>query len=194
MLIALTGGIGSGKSTVARRWVELGATEVDADLLAREVVEPGSVGLEQVTQEFGPSVLTQLGTLDRAALAKIAFANDANRVKLESILHPLIQELALKKVQELQGVIVYTIPLFVESKSRLQFDKVVAISCDEGVRVRRLIDSRGMNEAEARSRVAAQATDSQREAVADLVIDSNCSLEELNQKADDIYLGFKEQL
>jgi dephospho-CoA kinase len=194
VLIALTGGIGSGKSTVARRWVELGATEVDADLLAREVVEPGSVGLEQVTQEFGPSVLTQLGTLDRAALAKIAFANDANRVKLESILHPLIQELALKKVQELQGVIVYTIPLFVESKSRLQFDKVVAISCDEGVRVRRLIDSRGMNEAEARSRVAAQATDSQREAVADLVIDSNCSLEELNQKADDIYLGFKEQL
>ena len=194
MLIALTGGIGSGKSTVARRWVELGATEVDADLLAREVVEPGSIGLEQVTQEFGPSVLTQSGTLDRAELAKIAFANDANRVKLESILHPLIQELALKKVQGLQDVIVYTIPLFVESKSKLQFDKVVAISCDEDVRVRRLVDSRGMNEAEARSRVAAQATDSQREAVADLVIDSNCSLEELFQKADEIYLGFKEQL
>jgi dephospho-CoA kinase len=194
VLIALTGGIGSGKSTVARRWVELGATEVDADLLAREVVEPGSVGLEQVTQEFGPSVLTQSGTLDRAALAKIAFANDANRVKLESILHPLIQELALKRVQELQGVIVYTIPLFVESKSKLQFDKVVAISCDKDVRVRRLIDSRGMNEAEAISRISAQATDSQREAVADLVIDSNCSLEELIQKADEIYLGFKEQL
>jgi dephospho-CoA kinase len=194
VLIALTGGIGSGKSTVARRWVELGATEVDADLLAREVVEPGSIGLEQVTQEFGPSVLTQSGTLDRAALAKIAFANDANRVKLESILHPLIQELALKKVQGLQDVIVYTIPLFVESKSKLQFDKVVAISCDEDVRVRRLVDSRGMNEAEARSRVAAQATDSQREAVADLVIDSNCSLEELIQKADEIYLGFKEQV
>jgi dephospho-CoA kinase len=194
VLIALTGGIGSGKSTVARRWVELGATEVDADLLAREVVEPGSIGLEQVTQEFGPSVLTQSGTLDRAELAKIAFANDANRVKLESILHPLIQELALKKVQGLQDVIVYTIPLFVESKSKLQFDKVVAISCDEDVRVRRLVDSRGMNEAEARSRVAAQATDSQREAVADLVIDSNCSLEELFQKADEIYLGFKEQL
>jgi dephospho-CoA kinase len=194
VLIALTGGIGSGKSTVARRWVELGATEVDADLLAREVVEPGSVGLEQVTLEFGPSVLTQSGTLDRAALAKIAFANEASRVKLESILHPLIQELALKKVQERQGVIVYTIPLFVESKSKLQFDKVVAISCDEDVRVRRLVDSRGMNEAEARSRIAAQATDSQREAVADLVIDSNCSLEELFQKADEIYLGFKEQL
>jgi dephospho-CoA kinase len=194
VLIALTGGIGSGKSTVARRWVELGATEVDADLLAREVVEPGSIGLEQVAKEFGPSVLNQSGTLDRAALAKIAFANDANRVKLESILHPLIQDLALHKVSNLEGIIVYTIPLFVESKSKLQFDRVVAISCDEEVRVSRLIEQRGMNEAEARSRIAAQATDSEREAVADLVIDSNCSLEELIKKADAIYLGFREQL
>jgi dephospho-CoA kinase len=194
VLIALTGGIGSGKSTVARRWVELGATEVDADLLAREVVEPGSIGLEQVAKEFGPSVLTQSGTLDRAALAKIAFANDANRVKLESILHPLIQDLALQKVSNLEGIVVYTIPLFVESKSKLQFDKVVAISCDEDVRVDRLVEQRGMNETEARSRIAAQASDSEREAVADLVIDSNCSLEELIQKADAIYLGFQEQL
>ena len=194
MLIALTGGIGSGKSTVARRWVELGATEVDADILAREVVEPGSIGLEHVAQEFGSSVLTESGSLARAALAKIAFASEANRIKLEGILHPLIQELALKKVQGLQGVIVYTIPLFVESKSKLQFDQVVAISCDEDVRVRRLVESRGMNEAEARSRIAAQATDIQREAVADLVIDSNCPLEELIQKADAIYMGFKEQL
>jgi dephospho-CoA kinase len=194
VLIALTGGIGSGKSTVARRWVELGATEVDADLLAREVVEPGSIGLEQVAKEFGPSVLTQSGALDRATLAKIAFANDANRVKLESILHPLIQDLALQKVSNLEGIIVYTIPLFVESKSKLQFDRVVAISCDEEVRVSRLIEHRGMNETEARSRIAAQASDSEREAVADLVIDSNCSLEELIQKADAIYLGFQEQL
>ncbi len=193
MLIALTGGIGSGKSTVARRWVELGATEVDADLLAREAVEPGSVGLAQVVQEFGPSVLTAAGALDRAELAKIAFANDANRIKLEGILHPLIQELALQKVTNLEGVIVYTIPLFVESKSKLQFDKVVAISCDEDVRVRRLVENRGMSEAEARSRISAQAKDSQREAVADIVIDSNCSLAELIQKADAIYQSFKDQ-
>jgi dephospho-CoA kinase len=193
VLIALTGGIGSGKSTVARRWVELGATEVDADLLAREVVEPGSVGLAQVVNEFGPSVLTAAGALDRAELAKIAFANDDNRIKLEGILHPLIQELALQKVTNLEGVIVYTIPLFVESKSKLQFDKVVAISCDEDVRVRRLVESRGMSEAEARSRISAQAKDSQREAVADIVIDSNCSLAELIQKADAIYQSFKDQ-
>lgn len=193
MLIALTGGIGSGKSTVARRWVELGAIEVDADLLAREVVEPGSIGLEQVAQEFGASVLTELGSLDRAALAKVAFASDANRIKLEGILHPLIQELALQKVTNLEGVVIYTIPLFVESKSKLQFDQVVAISCDEDVRVRRLVDTRGMTESEARSRIAAQATDIQREAVADIVIDSNCSLEELLNKADEIYRGFKDQ-
>ena len=193
MLIALTGGIGSGKSTVARRWVELGATEVDADLLAREVVEPGSVGLAQVVNEFGPSVLTAAGALDRAELAKIAFANDDNRIKLEGILHPLIQELALQKVTNLEGVIVYTIPLFVESKSKLQFDKVVAISCDEDVRVRRLVESRGMSEAQARSRISAQAKDSQREAVADIVIDSNCSLAELIQKADATYQSFKDQ-
>jgi len=193
VLIALTGGIGSGKSTVARRWVELGATEVDADLLAREVVEPGSAGLAQVVEEFGPSVLTAAGALDRAELAKIAFANDGNRIKLEGILHPLIQELALQKVTNLEGVVVYTIPLFVESKSKLQFDKVVAISCDEDVRVRRLVESRGMSEAEARSRVSAQAKDSQREAVADIVIDSNCSLAELIQKADSIYQSFKDE-
>jgi dephospho-CoA kinase len=193
VLIALTGGIGSGKSTVARRWVELGATEVDADLLAREVVEPGSAGLALVAEEFGPSVLTTAGALDRAELAKIAFANDDNRIKLEGILHPLIQELALQKVTNLEGVIVYTIPLFVESKSKLQFDKVVAISCDEDVRVRRLVESRGMSEAEARSRISAQAKDSQREAVADIVIDSNCSLAELIQKADATYQSFKDQ-
>jgi len=193
VLIALTGGIGSGKSTVARRWVELGATEVDADLLAREVVEPGSTGLAQVVEEFGPSVLTAAGALDRAELAKIAFANDGNRIKLEGILHPLIQELALQKVTNLEGVIVYTIPLFVESKSKLQFDKVVAISCDEDVRVRRLVESRGMSEAEARSRISAQAKDSEREAVADIVIDSNCSLAELIQKADSIYQSFKDE-
>jgi len=193
VLIALTGGIGSGKSTVARRWFELGATEVDADVLAREVVEPGSAGLAQVVEEFGPSVLTAAGALDRAELAKIAFANDDNRIKLEGILHPLIQELALQKVTNLEGVIVYTIPLFVESKSKLQFDKVVAISCDEDVRVRRLVDGRGMSEAEARSRISAQAKDSQREAVADIVIDSNCSLAELIQKADSIYQSFKDE-
>ena len=190
MLIALTGGIGSGKSTVARRWVELGATEIDADVLAREVVEPGSIGLTKVVAAFGPEVLTQDGSLDRAALARIAFASEDQRLKLEGILHPLIQELALTKVSEVTGVVVYTIPLFVESNSKLKFDRVVAISCDQAVRVQRLVSNRGMTESEASSRIAAQASDSEREAVADIVIDSNCSLEELLQRADVVYKSF----
>ncbi len=192
MLIALTGGIGSGKSTIARRWVELGATEIDADLLAREVVNPGSIGLQKVVEAFGSSVLAADGSLDRSALAQLVFTSDSNRKKLEAILHPLIQDLALERVADLSGVVVYTIPLFVESNSKLKFDKVVAISCDEAVRVQRLVQNRGMTEAEGRSRVAAQATDQQREAVADLVIDSNCSLEELLQRADAAFESFKE--
>ena len=191
MLIALTGGIGSGKSTVARRWVELGATEIDADVLAREVVAPGSIGLTKVAAAFGPEVLAQDGSLDRAALAKIAFASEDQRLKLEGILHPLIQELALSKVSAVNGVVVYTIPLFVESNSKLQFDRVVAISCDESVRIQRLVSNRGMTQSEASSRISAQASDQEREAVADIAIDSNCSLEELLHRADMVYQSFE---
>ena len=192
MLIALTGGIGSGKSTVARRWVELGATEIDADVLAREVVAPGSTGLALVAKQFGSEVLASDGTLDRSALAKIAFSSEENRKLLESILHPLIQQLALEKVEGLSGVIVYTIPLFVESNSKLKFDKVVTISCDESVRVKRLVESRGMSEGEAISRISAQASDAQREAVSDIVIDSNCTMAELVSRADSVFESFKE--
>jgi len=192
VLIALTGGIGSGKSTVARRWVELGATEIDADVLAREVVAPASTGLALVAKQFGSEVLASDGTLDRSALAKIAFSSEENRKLLESILHPLIQQLALEKVEGLSGVIVYTIPLFVESNSKLKFDKVVTISCDESVRVKRLVESRGMSEGEAISRISAQASDAQREAVSDIVIDSNCTMAELVSRADSVFESFKE--
>jgi dephospho-CoA kinase len=192
VLIALTGGIGSGKSTVARRWVELGATEIDADQLAREVVEPGSPGLAKVVSRFGPNVLNEDGSLDRTALAQVAFSSEADRKDLEGILHPLIQELALRKVSDISGVVVYTIPLFVESNSKLEFDQVVAINCDESVRVQRLVGGRGMSEAEAKRRIEAQATDAQREAVADIVIDSNCSMEELIERADAVFESIRE--
>lgn len=191
MLIALTGGIGSGKSTVARRWVELGATEIDADVLAREVVAPGRAGLGQVVKQFGEGVLAPDGSLNRAALAQVAFSSEENRKLLESMLHPLIQQLALERVRDLTGIVVYTIPLYVESNSKLKFDKVVTISCDEAVRTQRLVTSRGMSESEAISRIKAQASDSQREAVADIVIDSNCSLEELLAKADKVFESFQ---
>lgn len=187
MLIALTGGIGSGKTTVARHWVELGATEIDADLLARQVVEPGTAGLEQVIATFGPGVRSSHGTLDRAELGRIVFDSQDLRLKLEKILHPLIQAEAHKIIANTKGPVVYTIPLFVETNSPLKFDSVVTVSAPQQVRVDRLVRQRGMTSQSADARIAAQASDKQREAVADHVIDSDCTLEELKVRAAAVY-------
>jgi dephospho-CoA kinase len=187
MLIGLTGGIGSGKTTVAQRLVELGATEIDADLLAREVVAPGSKGLQAVALRFGPDLVSSDGSLNRALLAERAFANSESRLELEAILHPLIQELSRQRIADATGVVVYTIPLLVESGSKLPFDKVIAVSAPEEVRIQRLIESRGMTAEQAKARIAAQATDSDREAVSDFVIHSDCSMAELISQVDAIF-------
>ena len=187
MLIALTGGIGSGKSTVASEWVRLGAIEIDADQLAREVVEPGQPGLAALVAEFGEQVLDATGQLNRAKLAEISFSDPGTRKKVESLLHPLIQELAAQRTKlNSQGVIVYTIPLLVETQSPLRFDKVVTISCPESIRIERLL-ARGMSREDAVRRIASQATDAEREARSDVVIDSNCTLPELLSRARDVY-------
>lgn len=187
MLIGLTGGIGSGKTTVANRWVELGATEIDADVLAREVVLPGSEGLRLVAEHFGADLIQSDGSLNRQLLAERAFSSTENRKLLEGILHPLIQKLAREKVSGISGHVIYTIPLLVETNSQLPFDKVVTVSCPEEIRIQRLIESRGMSEQDARARVSSQATDQEREARADLVIDSNCSLDQLLARADEAF-------
>jgi len=187
MLIALTGGIGSGKSTVASEWVRLGAIEIDADQLAREVVEPGQPGLAALVAEFGEQVLDATGQLNRAKLAEISFSDPGTRKKVESLLHPLIQELAAQRTKlNSQGVIVYTIPLLVETQSPLRFNKVVTISCPESIRIERLL-ARGMSREDAIRRIASQATDAEREARSDVVIDSNCTLPELLSRARDVY-------
>lgn len=187
MLIALTGGIGSGKSTVASEWVRLGAIEIDADQLAREVVEPGQPGLAALVAEFGEQVLDATGQLNRAKLAEISFSDPGTRKKVESLLHPLIQELAAQRTKlNSQGVIVYTIPLLVETQSPLRFDKVVTISCPESIRIERLL-ARGMSREDAVRRIASQATDAEREARSDVVIDSNCTFPELLSRARDVY-------
>lgn len=187
MLIGLTGGIGSGKTTVAKRLVELGATEIDADLLAREVVEPGSEGLDAVAQRFGLDLIRSDGTLDRKLLAERAFSSEAARKDLEEILHPLIQSLSRERIAQTPGLTVYTIPLLVESESKLGFDKIITVSAPERVRIQRLIESRGMKADEAEARIRAQATDAQREAIADFVISSDCSMEMLLRSVDEIY-------
>jgi dephospho-CoA kinase len=187
VLIGLTGGIGSGKSTVASRLVELGATEVDADMLAREVVSPGTNGLNEVAKRFGEDLIQSDGSLNRGLLAERAFASEVSRKDLEAILHPLIQELSRERISEVEGVAVYTIPLLVETDSSLPFDKIITVSCPEEVRVERLIRSRGMSESDARKRISAQATDAQREAIADFVIRSDCSMAELIAQVDRVF-------
>uniref|UniRef100_UPI0040477783 dephospho-CoA kinase n=1 Tax=Aquiluna sp. TaxID=2053504 RepID=UPI0040477783 len=187
MLIGLTGGIGSGKSTVAKRLVELGATEIDADLLAREVVAPGTEGLEAVAGRFGEDLVNADGSLDRALLAQRAFSSEENRKALEAILHPLIQRLSRERISQAAGLVVYTIPLLVETDSTLPFDKIVTVSAPEDVRVERLLQSRGMTETEAKARIAAQASDAQREAIADFVINADCTKEELFAQVDRIH-------
>jgi dephospho-CoA kinase len=191
MLIALTGGIGSGKSTVASRWVALGGTEIDADVLARQVVEPGTAGLAAVVSSFGAEVLNADGSLNRAQLSKIAFSSEENRTVLQGILHPLIQAQAKKLISEVEGIIIYTIPLLLETKSPLTFDRIVTVSAPEDVRIERLVNIRGMTKEDALSRIKTQATDAQREALADTVIDSDCTLVDLQIRADNVFASFK---
>ncbi len=192
MLVALTGGIGSGKSTVAARWVELGATEIDADVLAREVVAKGTAGLGSIVEHFSESVLDVDGSLDRAKLAGLVFNDQQQRKILEGIIHPLVQQAAKERTAAAQTkIVVYTIPLLAEVSSPLQFDRVVAVSCPAAVRIDRLVATRGMTKEEAAARVAAQLDDSAREALADVVINSDCPLDELLAEADRIYSQFE---
>lgn len=188
MLIGLTGGIASGKSTVAKVWESLGGQHIDADELAREVVTPGSVGLEKLIARFGSEVLDETGVLNRSKLGQVVFSDSNARKDLETILHPLIQDLAQKRIQNLKGQnIFYTIPLLVESKSPLKFDSIVTVSAPESVRINRLVTSRGLTQEEALNRISAQASDTERESVADIVIDSNCSLDELEKRAKAVW-------
>lgn len=187
-LIGLTGGIAAGKSTVTKQLVELGAVHIDADLLAREVVEPGTPGLAAVHEAFGDGVIGVDGTLDRAALGAIVFTDADSRIRLEGILHPLIREIAAQRLREAaekdpKAIVVYDIPLLIESKNALKFDQVVVCAAPAEVRVERLIEFRGLSREEAERRVALQASDAERLAVADLVIDTSGTLEHTREQA-----------
>lgn len=184
MLIALTGGIASGKSTVAEVWRGYGAEIVDADQIAREVVSPNSRGLAMVVSRFGEEILKPDGSLNREALGDRVFGDETARKDLEQILHPLIRaESSTRFATSTARHIVYAIPLLVESGQEHNFDKVCTVSAPARVRIERLVKYRRMTELEAIRRVGAQVSDSEREAVADVVIDSDCTLPELNQRA-----------
>lgn len=179
--LGLSGGIGAGKSTVAQTFIERGGYHIDADKIAREVVEPGTPGLAALVEAFGDGILAGDGSLDRPALAAKAFVNDEQRQKLNSITHPLVGA----RTQELleaapdDAIVVQDIPLLVEGNMAPFFHLVVIVHADAETRVRRLTTARGMPEDDARARIAAQATDEQRRAVADVWLDNSGGPDEL---------------
>ena len=176
-LIGLTGGIASGKSTVADLWQSMGADVIDADELARLAVAPNSIGLKNIVARFGNQVLLESGELDRKALASIVFHDQDSRKSLESIIHPIIRELSLDRIKSSGSkLVVYVIPLLVETASNLAFDYVVTVEAPESVRLDRLKDTRGFTEAEAKARIDTQASSVDRANVADRILDSNQEL------------------
>ncbi len=176
--VALTGGIGSGKSTVARLLAEHGAVVVDADLLAREVVGPGTPGLADVVAAFGSRIVDSSGGLDRNALGRRVFADPAARARLEAIVHPLVRQRAAEIEAEAaaSAIVVHDIPLLVETGQAAGFDTVVVVDCPLDIAVRRVVADRGLDESDVRARVAAQATREQRLAVADHVLHNDRDL------------------
>jgi dephospho-CoA kinase len=183
--IGLTGGIGSGKSTVSAMLADRGARVIDADVLAREVVAPGTPGLAAVVDAFGEKVLTADGGLDRPALATVVFGDPAARATLDGIVHPLVRARAVALISALpaDAVVVQDIPLLVETGQAGSFDLVLVVEADLDTRVARLVQ-RGLSEEDARARIAAQATDEQRRAVADVVLDNSGTPEELAAQVD----------
>ena len=183
--IGLTGGIGSGKSTVSALLAERGAVVVDADRIAREVVEPGTPGLAAVVEAFGGGVLGPDGALDRPALAAVVFVDPEARARLDGIVHPLVRARAAEVAAAAppDAVLVHDIPLLVETGQAGRYEIVLVVRADLDTRVARLV-ARGMTEDDARARIAAQATDEQRRAVADVVLDNSGSQEQLAEQVD----------
>ena len=178
--IGLTGGIGSGKSTVSRLLAERGAVIVDADAIAREVVRPGTPGLAAVAQAFGVAILAADGSLDRPALAAVVFADTEQRAKLDGIVHPLVRARAteLAAAAPPDAVLVNDVPLLAETGQASSYDLVVVVEADVETRVARLVQ-RGLTAEDARARIAVQATDEQRRAIADVVLDNSGTPEQL---------------
>jgi len=188
-LIGLTGGIASGKSTVAKRWVEHGAIEIDADQLAREVVEPGTAGLSQIVETFGAQVLNSDGSLDRAKLGELVFADELKRLALNAIVHPMVKQRSKEILAGLprNAIAIYNVPLLVEANVDHDFDLIVTVEAPEDEQVKRLVKHRGMSDQDARARIASQAKPVERAAIADVILNSNQDINLLLRDADDLW-------
>ncbi len=189
MRIGLTGGIASGKSTVARKLEQLGAFTIDADVLARDVVALGTEGLKAVVARFGNSVLAADGSLDRSALARVIFADPQARADLNAIIHPLVRERAaeLEAAAPVGAVVVHVIPLLVETGQQDRFDAVVVVDTTGEEQLRRLTRRDGLTQTEAEQRVAAQASREERLGAATHVIDSSGPVRETMRQVDELW-------
>ncbi|QWT23296.1 dephospho-CoA kinase, long form [Subtercola sp. PAMC28395] len=191
-LIGLTGGIASGKSTVATRLAEHGAVHIDADQLAREAVEPGTDALQQISDTFGSQLILPDGTLDRPALGALVFGHPDELAKLNAIVHPAVLQLTRSHIAEAEqhdpnAIVVYDVPLLAESNLPHRFNLIVVVNASDETRIDRLIANRGMSRSEAHKRIASQASEAERLALADIVIDSDGTLAETLGQADALW-------
>jgi dephospho-CoA kinase len=187
-LVGLTGGIASGKSTISTMLAKLGAEVIDADLVAREVVEPGTPGLKAVIAEFGQGIIQPDGSLSRPALAEQVFADQAKRTKLEAILHPLIKHRTMQLIaQSKNAIVVYVVPLLVEAKVEYPFDFVITVESGVEKQIQRLRNSRGLSEDEARSRIQAQASEDERVARSDVRLDGSVPVSKLEDEVSKLW-------
>ncbi|CAL9565316.1 dephospho-CoA kinase [Streptomyces sp. enrichment culture] len=187
--VGLTGGIGAGKSEVSRLLAERGAVVIDADRIAREVVEPGTPGLAAVVEAFGEDVLAGDGSLDRPRLGSIVFADPEKLATLNSIVHPLVgaRSAELSEAAPDDAVVVHDVPLLTENGLAPLYDLVIVVEASPDTQLDRLVRLRGMTEEDARARMAAQATREQRRDVADVVIDNDVPLDELERRVDAVW-------
>lgn len=199
-LIAVTGGIASGKSVVASRLAEHGAVHVDADDLARRVVEPGMPALKAIAARFGHHLIRDDGSLDRGALGAIVFSDPDAREALNGITHPEVKKLTRSLIDAAEAadpdaVVVYDVPLFVEARigEVYDFDLVVVVHADVDTRIDRMVNLRGMTREEAQHRVRSQADDTERLAVADVIIDANGTLDETLEQTDRLWASIQER-
>jgi dephospho-CoA kinase len=197
LLVGLTGGIGSGKTTVAAAFARRGAGVVDADGISREIAEPGGLAYDAVVARFGPAVVRADGLLDRQALAAVVFDDDEARADLNAITHPLIGRVMAERMAALattHPVVVLDIPLLgIATKDRFQFGAVVVVDAPEDVAVARLVGQRGFSEDDARARIAAQISREERRSIADLVIDNSGDPEALAAQIDRAWRWLEER-
>lgn len=188
-LIGLTGGIASGKSTVAKRWVEHGAVEIDADQIAREVVAPGTAGLSAIIETFGGDLLEEDGSLNRSKLGSLVFGDELKRLALNAIVHPLVKQRTREILASLpsESIAIYNVPLLVEANVDHDFDLIVTVEAPEDEQVKRMVKHRGLTDAEARARISAQAKPVERAAVADVILNSNQDINLLLRDADELW-------